>query len=265
MKRNWRRIAWTAGLIALVGVVGVSSVALAQSDDDSGWAFDLRSKVHEAIADVLGITLEQYDAAVDTAQTQVIDEAIAEGWQTEEQAQRMRERLEQDGPWAGPDFGRGGGMRPGMGQPGFAEIEHDSFLSVAAELLGLNEADLQNELQDGTTIAALAAEKGVDAQAIVDEYVARYAAALDEAVEAGELTQEQADRVLELATQRATDQLEGEFGGRMMDEAGRGGRPGGMRGDAPGGMPGRMPGGMRGGAQGWDSDETSSTAESGGL
>jgi hypothetical protein len=265
VKRNWRRIGWITGLIALVGVVGLGSVAFAQSNDDPGWAFDYRTKVRGAIADILGITVEEYNSAVETAESQVIDEAIADGWLTEEQAKQMQERLEQNDGFAGPGMGRGSGMGPGMGQLGTPQIEHDSFLSVAAELLGLSETDLQSAMQEGKTTAELAEEKGVDAQEIVDEYVARYTEQLNQAVQSGDITQGQADSMLENATQRATDQLENAFAGRMMGEFGRGGRPGGMR-----GMPnGEAPDGMRGYAPnevpGWDSGETAGSAETGGL
>ena len=66
-------------------------------------------------------------------------------------------------------------------------------LSVAAGALQLSIADLRAELVAGTSVAQVAEAKGVDPKTVVDALVADATSVLDEAVEAGRLTREQAD------------------------------------------------------------------------
>jgi hypothetical protein len=101
-------------------------------------------------------------------------------------------------------------------------------MEVAAEKLDLSVEGLHAELRDGKSIADLAEDQGVDPQDIVDAYLAQLGETLKQAVEDGKLTQNQADWMLEQATERVPDQLENTWEGRF---------PGGVRG---GGRPGRM-------------------------
>ncbi len=112
---------------------------------------------------------------------------------------------------------------------GFAGV---SFRSVAADKLGMELTDLLTELQNGKTIAALAEEKGVDTQTIVDAYLAQVKEKLDEKVANGDITQEQADSQLEQAKTRATEKLDSTWEG--LDHGG--GRHGGMMGSGTGGF-----------------------------
>jgi hypothetical protein len=219
-----------ATLVAILGVAAVSAVAVAQ-DDGTGEPFDFQTKFREALAGILGISVDEYDAAVEKAQGQAVDEALAEGWLTEEQAEMMRWRLEQS-PGAGMSgFGKGWGRH--MGGPGMGHLG-DNLLSVAAEQLDMTLTELMDALQDGTsTIASLAAEKGVATQTIIDAYLEGVREDLTEAVSEGDMTQVQADYYLEQAETRATDKLDdtwesglrggGRHGGEGMDVPGLGG------------------------------------------
>jgi hypothetical protein len=221
MKKVWK-VLGIATLVAILGAVGLSAVAYAQ-EDDAGTPFDFLGSFKEALADILGISVDEYDAAVEQAQGQVVDEALAEGWLTEEQAELMAWRMAQ-APNAGMR-GMGFGKLPmgrGIGSLG------DKLVSLAADELGLSLTELLTELQDGKSIADVAAEQGVDTQTIVDAYVAKLKADLDEAVAEGDMTQTQADYALEKAQERVLDLLEGAGFGEAQG-FGRG-RHGGMRG-----------------------------------
>ena len=95
MKKLWTIV----GLVALVMFLGAAvlgTIVLAQNGTDGTvWPSDLRQRVHDAIASALGIDTEEYDAIVDTARQQVLDDAVNEGLLTEEQAERMSERWAQ--------------------------------------------------------------------------------------------------------------------------------------------------------------------------
>lgn len=220
MKQFWR-IAGVATLAAILGVAAFGAMAYAQDEESS--PFDFRGKFREAVASALGVSVEEYDAAVDQAQTQVTDEAVTEGWLTEEQAELLVWRRDQ-----APGAGRRGmdkGLRsfgPGMRGEGV------NLASVAAEELGMSLTDLLTELQGGKAIADVAAEKGVDTQAIVNAHLSRLRENLDEAVADGKITQKQADYRLEQAQERVTDQLDNTWEDRGPGAFPSGGRPGPM-------------------------------------
>jgi hypothetical protein len=165
--------------------------------------------------------VEEYDAAVEQAQDRVVGEAVDEGWLTEDQAEMLRWRMDQ-----APGFGmRGrdkgfGGFGRGMFGPG------NSLVSIAADELGMSLTDLLTELQDGKSIADVAAEKGVDTGVIVDAYLAELKEDLDEGVAEGRITQKQADYALEQAEERAVDQLDNAWEGGFRGGGHRGGMMG---------------------------------------
>jgi hypothetical protein len=233
MRKVWK-IVGIAAVIAILGAAAIGAVALAQdTEDGANWPFNFQERFREAIANVLGISTDEYDAAVETAQGQVLDQAVTEGWLTEDQAQQMQERMAE---------GFGSGMAPGMrgdkfggmrgGHGGFIGGPDNSLMSVAAEALDLSVKDLMTELQDGKSIADVAGEKSVDVQTIADTYLAQLAETLKQAVTDGKLTQTRADWMLEQETAQVQQRLAEPF---EFDDCGPGGfhgRPGMMR---PGG------------------------------
>ncbi len=94
--------------------------------------------------------------------------------------------------------GAGHGAMMGQGQ---------SLVAIAAEVLGIEQADLVARLQDGTTIAALAAERNVSIEQIVERFVAAHTEHLSAQVAAGNLTQEQADAMLATMQEHVTTRL----------------------------------------------------------
>lgn len=237
MKRFWK-LAGIVTLVALLGGIVVGAMAFAQEPEGGAdWPFNFRERLHQAVADVLGITVEEYNAAVETAREQVLGEAVTEGLLTQDQADRMRERVEEGfGPGMGGMFH--GGPRGGMFGPG------NSFISVAADELGMTVPDLVSELQDGKTIADVAADKEVDPQVIVDAFVAQHTEWLNQAVADGRITQEQADQMLQQMSEEVQEHLTEPFpfegggpggcGGGMFGGHWRGGQSGGPMRTFPG-------------------------------
>ena len=211
MRKFWK-IAGIAAVVAVVAVMALGAVALAQeTGDGDSWPIQFRDKLHEAIAGILGITTDEYDSAVDSAREQVLDEAVTEGWMTQDQADRMRERADEG--W-GDGFGEGmvpggHGRRGGMdGMSRDFDGTQSTLLTIAAEQLGTTVEDLVTQLQDGNTIAGLAEAQGVDTQDIADAYLENYATKLDEAVANERMTQEQADTMLEQAAESVQERME---------------------------------------------------------
>ena len=85
--------------------------------------------------------------------------------------------------------GLGGHHRgPGRHGPG-----HKADLGVAAQAIGISESELLEALRDGQSIAQVAQSRNVDVQKVIDALVADVKARLAERVQAGDLTQDQAD------------------------------------------------------------------------
>jgi hypothetical protein len=72
-----------------------------------------------------------------------------------------------------------------------------SLVAVAAEQIGLSQTDLVAQLQQGKTIAQVAAEHNVALNTIVDAFVATHQARMATAIAAGHMTQEQVTTMLE--------------------------------------------------------------------
>ena len=115
--------------------------------------------------------------------------------------------------------------KPGRGGKGF----HGARGAIApggsqelATLLGLTADELAQSLRSGKTLAAIAQEKGVDVQKVIDLLVNTETARLAEKLAAGKLTQAQYDeRVAQLAD-AATKQVNGELAGKGFGLDGRG-------------------------------------------
>lgn len=93
-------------------------------------------------------------------------------------------KLAEAGPMMG-GFGGGHGHRGGFGLRAGSE--------ALTKVLGLTETELRQKLAEGKSIAAIAAEKNIPVQTVIDALTTEANAKLAEAVTAGRLTQAQAD------------------------------------------------------------------------
>lgn len=87
----------------------------------------------------------------------------------------------------------------GWGRGGFDYFGGDGWtmFDAAAEALGLTPEELFAELHAGKSLAEVAEAQGVDVETLQDAMQAARVEAIQQAVEDGTLTQEQADRMLE--------------------------------------------------------------------
>jgi len=180
------------GLAALVLAAG----ALAQTDTFS--PKEERDALVADAAELLGVEPAELTDALRQAFENRIDEAVAGGRLTEEQAERMREHVEGGdlpllhGPWGGH------GPRDGMG------LHHGSSggLDAAAEALGLSEDELRDALRDGDTLADVAEEQGTPVDDLVRAMVDAARADLEKAVGDGRMTDAMRDSMLESLDER---------------------------------------------------------------
>ena len=178
---------------------GGAAVAASQGGSPSPEAF------FESLAEHLGVSTDELEDAARAAALDQVDAALEAGRITEEEADRLRERIrEGEAPlFFGPRvFGghhhQGGGVLV-------------SKLEAAAEYLDLTSAELHERLENGRSLAdvAHAEDKSVDGlkQALLDDAEQR----LNEAVDEGELTRERADEMLERLRGRIDELVERDF------------------------------------------------------
>jgi len=139
-------------------------------------------------------------------------------------------------PTPAPGFNRGYGMMGGRGMMGDGTTGpmHTYMIEALAPRLGLSVEDLQARIDAGETPYQIAQAQGMTDEQIVTLMSEAHTEALQAAVDAGVITQEQADWM----SQRM---------GQMGQNGGRGYRAGGCTGDPQGMGPGmRGNGGFRG-------------------
>lgn len=159
-------IGGTAALALAAGLAMTSALLPAIASAQAGMGFQGRQGMHAGwqgddnrgsfLAEALGISVEEIEAAVESARQAGLDEAVAAGTITQEEADRMADRQ---------GFGRrghkGGGAAFGHGQ-----VEGKALL---AEALGISVEELDTAMSSA------------------------HEAALSEAVETGRISQEQAE------------------------------------------------------------------------
>jgi hypothetical protein len=221
-----------AATVAGLAVAG-GGAAIATSQPDSR-----ASSFLDSVAEHLGISSQELEDATKAAAIDQVDQALADGRITEEQAEALKERIESgdvEGLFGPGLFGPGlfelrqGG--PGEDSPGRGEHHFFPFggkLSGAAEFLGLSEAELREQLSEGKSLAEIAEAAGKSLEGLKEAILGTARAALDEAVERDLLTQEQADSIYERLQGWIDDLVNGNFAGpgRLGIHPGFGGPPG---------------------------------------
>lgn len=181
-------LAATVAGLAVAG--GGAAIAASQTDSPA-------SSFLDSVAEHLGISSEELEEATKAAAVDQVDEALADGRITQEQADELKSRIEAG---EAPGFLVPGlfGFR-GHGGPDGGPGTHMFFgdkLSSAAEYLGLTEAELRVQLE-GKSLADVAEAEGKSVDGLKQAILAGAKSGLDEAVQDERLTQEQADAMYE--------------------------------------------------------------------
>jgi hypothetical protein len=179
MKNKHRLI---LGVVALLAVAG-GGAAIAASD--SSPSADSKA-VLDSTAKKLGISSTKLSDALKQALAERVDAAVAAGRLTKEQGDAIKQRINSG------DFPLFGGRH----ERGFRHGGFIGKLDAAADYLGLTEAQLRTQLENGKSLAQVAQAQGKPVSGLVDALVAAAKKRLDEAVTAGRLTKAQADEML---------------------------------------------------------------------
>ena len=152
------------------------------------------------VAGQLGVTPQRLTDAIKTAMKNRIDQAVEDGRLTQAEANRLKAEIDrQSVPLLGPGLRRGHGHMH-RGHHG---------LEAAAEYLGMTQAALRTQLENGKTLAQVARDRNKSVDGLVNAIVTEKRARIQQEVQNGRLTQEQAARFLDGIRERVTDMVNG--------------------------------------------------------
>ena len=145
------------------------------------------------------------------AEKSALDPLVTDGTLTQDQEDKVIAALKTAGP-------KGGGMG-GMGEMGGFDLGDRGGFGAAsdavAQALGITTDQLKTDLKAGQSIADIAAAQNVDVAQVIQVITDQANTKIDAAVQAGKLTQAEADKIKAGETQMITDLVNGKmpFGG----------------------------------------------------
>jgi polyhydroxyalkanoate synthesis regulator phasin len=189
-----RKLTFLAGGTAVaVLVVGLGSAGAIAASRMLSPSEESKTVIDDAAAQ-LGVQPEALSDALKQALKNRIDEAVADGRMTKEQATELKQRID-SGEYP-PVVGRGG-----PGGRGFEHHGQFAILATAAAYLGMSEADLRAALDD-QTLAEVAKKHGKTVDGLVKALVVAEEKKIDEAVADGRITKTQATEIKSNLTER---------------------------------------------------------------
>lgn len=203
-----KRFLIIGGLVAALAVGAVAVVGAGAQEGtptpDATDSADEQSRVEhylEVLAGNLGVSVEELEAALRQSELDLIDEKVADGTLTEEEAADIRERIESgEAPYFPPFIG-GGHHGPFQGIV-------VGVVEAAADVLGMDVTELHEQLRDGNSLADVATAQGMDVEQFKTDLLAAIQTKIDEKVADGTITQEQGDNLYERLSGNIDDIVE---------------------------------------------------------
>ena len=207
------------GAAVAAAILVVAGVRLAAAGEDGN-----PTTLLDRVAAKLGIETDRLEQAFRDARSDQIDERVQSGDLTQEEADRLKQRLDamplEDGfgPGSQGGFGRG----PGAGM----EKIHGAFglgldlidaKAALADFLGIDEADLVGRLANGESLASIAEAQDKTRDELKSFLQSEATTRIDDAVAAGRITE---DRAAELKA-NLSDRLDALIDGSIQDFKGR--------------------------------------------
>ncbi|MGB2694791.1 MAG: hypothetical protein WBD55_06330 [Dehalococcoidia bacterium] len=155
---------------------------------DDGAADMKASDFMAKLATNLGVSEDDLRAAVKETNGQIVDQWLADGRITEDEATKLKDRIDQSDGSLSP-FGRGHfGHGPGFG--GRLDIGSD-----LADFLGIGADEIHQAREDGQSLAQIAKANGKTRQELIDHIVGGLQDKLDQKVADGDIDQSRADEI----------------------------------------------------------------------
>ncbi len=182
---TFRKTLVILGLVGAVAAAAVVGTAFAQTPTPTPSGTNYQQLFLQKLASTLGISTSQLTSDITTARNQTVDQAVADGKLTQQQANNIKSKPANG---LGPGFGFGHGPRGGFGFFGGPDV-----MNAVAQALGITTQDLQSQLQSGKTLAQIAQGKE---QAVKDAITNTIKPKLDQAVKDGKLTSARETQIL---------------------------------------------------------------------
>jgi uncharacterized protein YidB (DUF937 family) len=192
-----RKIVVTAAAgLAVVGAGGAIAATKLNSPREESQA------VLNDAAKQLGVQPSELSAALKKALSNRVDQAVKDGRLSKAEGDALKARINSGqfpllGVPRGPGFGHSGRGHFGFG--------HEHFLSTAAGYLGLTEAQLRTQMNNGKSLAQIAKDRDKSVGGLVDKLVAGKKERIEAAVKAGRLTRAEANEIEADLKQQVTD------------------------------------------------------------
>jgi len=196
------------GAAVAAAILVVAGVRLAAAGEDGN-----PTTLLDRVAAKLGIETDRLEQAFRDARSDQIDERVQSGDLTQEEADRLKQRLD-----AMPlDDGFGPGVHGGFGRGSGAGMDLIGAKAALADFLDIDEADLVGRLANGETLASIAEAQGKTRDELKSFLQSEATTRIDDAVAAGRITE---DRAAELKA-NLSDRLDALIDGSIQDFKGR--------------------------------------------
>jgi hypothetical protein len=197
MRRRTRIAAFAAAGALVVAGTGVA-VATTRSDE----AKQREDAVLSDAAKRLNVQPSELRDALKQAEDAQLDADVKAGKLTQEQADAIKQRRAEAGTVLGGPGGPGGPRFFGGHERGFRGGGPFEITETIAKALGISNDELWTRLRDGKTLKEIAKAEGKSLDDIKAAAEAAVKQHLDEEVKEGDLTQKQADDLLDKLTSR---------------------------------------------------------------
>jgi hypothetical protein len=182
VRQSRRFIIISAAALAAVG--GGAAIAATQQDE----AKEREDAVLSDAAEQLDVETDELRSALLDARKAQVDQAVEDGKLTQEQADQIKEHMDE----SGLVLGGPGGHRGGPGGPG-GHHGPPPFFDAVAEELGISTEELHEQLHSGKSLRQIARAHDktmADLRAVAKTAIEKQIA---DDLEAGRITEEQAD------------------------------------------------------------------------
>lgn len=180
--------------VGIVAAAGVAAQETTPSPTEKAADTDRAALVDhyvEVLAGNLGVSVEELESALTQTQVDLINEKVADGSLTEEEAAEIIERIESaEGRLFPPFFGHKGGGHHGH----FPRVIGNIF-EAAAGILGLDVDALHEEVRAGSSLADIAEGQGLDVEAFKGDLQTALQAEIEAKVADGTITVEMGERL----------------------------------------------------------------------
>lgn len=191
MLGRFRRVVVMAGAGVLAALVFAGSALAAPGSQEGGDHASYADVFLTRLAALLNVEKDTLVASMKQAARDTVDEAESNGDLSPNQADRIRQRIESgDSPR----------MHVGMAHPNGRRLaspaDWQAIMDAVAQRLGMTTEELQRELRAGKTPHRIAREHGVSDEDVKATVLDVVRPRLAGAVQRGDLSQKQADRVV---------------------------------------------------------------------